>query len=66
MSIARKAIVSTLWTSGMNYLALGIGFIVGLYRDRLLMPDENGIYMYGVAVVDFLFILAAVSFNRLE
>ncbi len=63
MSIARKAIVSTLWTSGLNYIAMGVGFVFGIVRDRILMPDENGIYMFGLAVVDLLFILAAVSFN---
>ncbi|MBR9979118.1 MAG: oligosaccharide flippase family protein, partial [Bacteroidetes bacterium] len=63
MSIARKAIVSTLWTSGLNYIAMGVGFVFGIMRDRILMPDENGIYMFGLAVVDILFILAAVSFN---
>jgi O-antigen/teichoic acid export membrane protein len=63
VSIARKAIVSTLWTSGLNYIAMGVGFIFGVLRDRVLMPDENGIYMFGLAVVDILFILAAVSFN---
>jgi len=63
MSVARKAIVSTLWTSGFNYIAMGVGFVFGVLRDRILMPDENGIYMYGLAVVDILFILAAVSFN---
>lgn len=63
MSIGRKAIIGTLWTSGMNYLAMLVGFFFGIFRDRLLMPDENGIYMFGLAVVDILFILAAVSFN---
>lgn len=63
MSIARKAIVSTLWTSGLNYIAMAVGFVFGVLRDRILMPDENGIYMFGLAVVDILFILAAVSFN---
>ncbi len=63
MSIGRKAIIGTLWTSGMNYLAMLVGFFFGVFRDRLLMPDENGIYMFGLAVVDILFILAAVSFN---
>lgn len=63
MSIARKAIISTLWTSGLNYIAMGVGFVFGVLRDRILMPDENGIYMFGLAVVDILFILAAVSFN---
>jgi len=63
MSIARKAIVSTLWTSGLNYVAMAVGFVVGIFRDRLLMPDENGIYMFGLAVVDIVFIFAALSFN---
>ncbi|MCB2205487.1 oligosaccharide flippase family protein [bacterium] len=63
MSIGRKAIVSTLWTSGLNYIAMGVGFVFGILRDRVLMPDENGIYMFGLALVDTLFILAAVSFN---
>jgi O-antigen/teichoic acid export membrane protein len=63
VSIARKAIVSTLWTSGLNYIAMAVGFIFGILRDRILMPEENGIYMFGVAVVDLLFIIAAVSFN---
>ena len=63
MNIARKAIVSTLWTSGLNYIAMGVGFVFGIFRDRMLQPDENGIYMFGLAVVDMLFILAAVSFN---
>jgi len=63
VSIGRKAIIGTLWTSGMNYLAMLVGFFFGIFRDRLLMPDENGIYMFGLAVVDILFILAAVSFN---
>ncbi len=63
MSIARKAIVSTLWTSGLNYFAMAVGFVFGILRDRILMPEENGIYMFGLAAVDLLFILAAVSFN---
>lgn len=63
MNIARKAIVSTLWTSGLNYIAMAVGFVFGILRDRILMPEENGIYMFGLAVVDILFILAAVSFN---
>ena len=63
MSIGRKAIVSTLWTSGLNYIAMAVGFVFGIFRDRILMPDENGVYMFGLAVVDTLFILAAVSFN---
>lgn len=63
MSIARKAIVSTLWTSGLNYIAMAVGFVFGVLRDRILMPDENGIYMFGLAVVNILFIIAAVSFN---
>jgi O-antigen/teichoic acid export membrane protein len=63
VSIARKAIVSTLWTSGLNYIAMAVGFVFGIMRDRILLPDENGIYMFGLAVVDILFILAAVSFN---
>ena len=63
MSIARKAIVSTLWTSGLNYIAMAVGFVFGILRDRVLLPEENGIYMFGLAVVDILFILAAVSFN---
>jgi O-antigen/teichoic acid export membrane protein len=63
VNIARKAIVSTLWTSGLNYIAMGVGFFFGIFRDRILMPDENGIYMFGLAIVDLLFILAAVSFN---
>jgi len=63
MSIGRKAIVSTLWTSGLNYIAMAAGFVFGIFRDRILMPDENGVYMFGLAVVDLLFIIAAVSFN---
>ncbi|MDT8324394.1 MAG: oligosaccharide flippase family protein [Bacteroidota bacterium] len=63
MNIGRKAIVSTLWTSGLNYIAMAVGFVFGIFRDRILMPDENGVYMFGLAVVDTLFILAAVSFN---
>jgi lipopolysaccharide exporter len=63
MSVARKAIVSALWTSGANYFALFVGFIFGLMRDRVLMPAENGIYMYGLAMVDMVFILAGISIN---
>jgi O-antigen/teichoic acid export membrane protein len=63
MSVGRKAIVSALWTSGANYFALFVGFIFGLMRDRVMMPAENGIYMYGLAVVDLVFILAGISIN---
>ena len=63
MSIAKKAIISTFLTSGLNYIAMAVGFIFGLLRDQILLPEENGIYMFGLAVVDMLFIFAAVSFN---
>jgi len=65
MSIARKAIISTFWTSGLNYIAMAIGFGIGIFRDRLLMPNENGIYMFSLAVVDLIFNFAALSFNVL-
>jgi O-antigen/teichoic acid export membrane protein len=63
MSLARKAIVGALWTSGANYFAMAVGFAFGILRDRVLMPDENGIYMFGLAAVDLVFILAGVSLN---
>jgi O-antigen/teichoic acid export membrane protein len=63
MSIGRKAIVGALWTSGANYIAMAAGFVVGIYRDRLLMPFDNGVYMYALALVDLIFIAASVSFN---
>lgn len=63
MSIARKAIVSTLWTSGLNYIAMAVGFLIGLFRDRMLDPEEFAIYTFGLAIVNILFIAAAVSFN---
>lgn len=63
MSVGRKAIVGALWTSGANYIAMAVGFLITIYRDQLLMPYENGVYMYGLAVVDMLFIAASVSLN---
>ncbi len=63
MSIGRKAVVSTLWTSGLNYIAMAVGFVFGLLRDRILLAPENGVYGYAMAVVDLVFILAGLSFN---
>ncbi len=63
MSIARKAIFSTLWVSGLNYLSIAVGTVFSILRDQVLLPYENGVYMFGVAVIDTLFILAAFSFN---
>lgn len=63
MSLARKAIVSTAWTSGLNYIGLAVGFVVGIYRDNFLQPAEYGVYSYGIALVDILFIITAFSFN---
>ena len=63
MSIARKAITSTLWMSGLNYIGIGVGAILAILRDRVLLPYENGVYMFGMSVVDTLFIFAALSFN---
>ncbi len=63
MSVAKKAVISTLWTSGANYAAMGVGLVFGILRDRILLPYDNGVYAFGMATVDMLFILAAVSFN---
>ncbi len=63
MSLAKRAITSTLWTSLTNYTAMGAGFVFGILRDRILQPYDSGVYAYGLATVDILFILSAVSFN---
>lgn len=63
MSVAKRAIVSTLWTSCASYVAMAVGFIFGIFRDRILQPYDSGIYAFGMAMVDILFILSAVSFN---
>jgi O-antigen/teichoic acid export membrane protein len=63
MGVGKKAVISTIWTSGLNYFALAVGFVFGLLRDRVLLAPENGVYGYGMAVVDMVFILAGLSFN---
>ncbi len=63
MGVGKKAIISTLWTSGLNYIAMLVGFVVGVMRDRILHTADSGIYGFGLAVVDLVFISAAVSFN---
>ena len=63
MTIGRKAIISTFWTTGTTYIAMAVGFVFGVLRDRILQPYDNGIYAFGMATVDLLFILSALSFN---
>ncbi len=63
MSIARKALIGALWASGANYISQGIGFISLAILGRLLLEVDFGLAATANAIIQFIFILSAFSFN---
>lgn len=63
MSIARKALIGAMWASGANYLSQGVGFISLAILGRLLLEEEFGYAATANALIQFVFILSALSFN---
>lgn len=63
MSIARKAVVGALWTSGSNYLSQGVGMLSVAVLGRLLLKEDYGLFGVANSIKEFLFILTAFSFN---
>jgi PST family polysaccharide transporter len=63
MSIARKAVVGALWTSGSNYLSQGVGMLAVYLLGRLLLKEEYGLFATANSIIQFVFILSAFSFN---
>jgi O-antigen/teichoic acid export membrane protein len=49
--------------SGLNYIGLALTLVLAIMRDQILLPFDNGVYSFGKAAVDTLFIVAALSFN---
>jgi O-antigen/teichoic acid export membrane protein len=63
MSIARKALVGAIWTSGANYLSQAVGFVALAALGRLLLEADFGLFATANSMVQFVFILSAFSFN---
>jgi O-antigen/teichoic acid export membrane protein len=63
VSIARKALIGAIWASGANYISQGIGFIALAVLGRLLLEEEFGLAATANAIIQFVFILSALSFN---
>jgi O-antigen/teichoic acid export membrane protein len=63
MSIARKAVLGALWTSGSNYLSQGVGMLSLALLGRLLLKEDFGLFGTANSIIQFVFILSAFSFN---
>lgn len=63
MTVARKAIIGALWTSGANYSSQAIGFVAQAILGRLLLEEEYGLFATANSIIQFIFILSAFSFN---
>ncbi|MBR9976131.1 MAG: oligosaccharide flippase family protein, partial [Bacteroidetes bacterium] len=63
MSIARKALIGALWASGANYLSQGVGFISIAVLGRLLLEEDFGLAATANSIIQFVFILSALSLN---
>ena len=63
MSIAKKALVGALWTSGANYISQGVGFLSQAVLGRLLLESQYGLFATANSIIQFIFILSAFSFN---
>ena len=63
MSLARKAISGTLWTSGISYIGFGVTFCIQLILVRLLVPEDFGLYALGLSIAEILFFFFSFSFS---
>jgi O-antigen/teichoic acid export membrane protein len=63
MSLARKAIIGAMWTSGSNYFSQGVGFLSQAVLGRLLLEQDYGLFATANSIIQFIFILSAFSFN---
>ncbi|MDH7515933.1 MAG: oligosaccharide flippase family protein [Bacteroidota bacterium] len=63
MSIARKALVGVLWSSGSNYISQAIGVLAQAVLGRLILAQEYGLFATANSIIQFVFILSAFSFN---
>ena len=63
MSLARKALVGSIWSSGVNYISQGIGFISQAILGRLLFEADFGLFATINSIIQFIFILSSFSFN---
>lgn len=63
MSIAKRALVGALWTSGANYLSQGVGFFSQAALGRLVLTTHFGLFDTADSIIKFIFILTAFSFN---
>jgi len=62
MGLGKRAIVATLWASGGSYAGHVASFVVGVFIARVLDPVHFGQMALAMALVDFLFVVAAWSF----
>lgn len=63
MSLARKAISGTLWTSGISYIGFAVTFCIQLILVRLLIPEDFGLYALGLSIAEILFFFFSFSFS---
>ena len=63
MSLAKKALSGTLWTSGISYIGFAITFAIQLILVRLLVPEDFGIFALGLSVAELLFFFFSVGFS---
>ena len=63
MSLARKAISGTLWTSGISYIGFVITFCIQLILVRLLVPEDFGLFALGISMSEIIFLFFSFSFS---
>ncbi len=63
MSLAKKAISGTLWTSGIRYIGFAVTFCIQLILVRLLVPEDFGLFALGLSIAEVLFIFFSFSFS---
>jgi len=63
MSLAKKALSGTLWTSGISYIGFAITFCIQLILVRLLVPEDFGLFALGLSMSEIIFLFFSFSFS---
>ena len=63
MSLGKKALVGSIWSTSVNYLGQGIGFLSQAILGRCLLESDFGIFATVNSFIQFIFMLSAFSFN---
>jgi len=63
VTIAKRALMGVLWSSGSNYISQAVGMLSQAVLGRLILEQEYGLFATANSMIQFVFIISAFSFN---